>query len=404
MNITKLKSKTIDFIIDKIFHFYRLQIKPKEDQIVVLSHIKIEDNALAMANYLAERHLDKKVSLMVSSKDFRHRDFLNSKLNPRVKVVSFPTVRPLNKESFQILFGAKNIFFTHLLFPFDRYLKNINTINIWHGVGHKKINLARGFKTGVPATYTIATSEMSQAMFADLFGNPIETVKIAGLPRNDVMLRKQKEIRDFPKVSPLYGYDKLMIWMPTFRRKVSKNVYEQEVYSEVDNIFGIEDFEIERFNSMLKANNTLCVMKSHYFVTSYKKSEGFSNILFIDDELLAKNQLLLYELMAWTDALITDYSSVMIDYSLLDQPIFLIAEDLEDYKNGQGLYFEDYENWVPSNLFLNQHDFLDAIERFLSKGEDAYVDKRHDVRNKYFKYIDDKSAERIANFVFQKSN
>jgi len=398
MSVSTLKSKIIDQLFKTVCRLFRL-ITPIRDRVLIISHSKIEDNAVEMANYLAENY-KLRIGLMLSDKDLRSVKKLKNKIHPAVSFYSFPGLKPFHPESFRQLFGSKYILFTHLIFPYDRYLKNQITVNLWHGVGHKKINTARGFKQGVPANYTIATSKMTQKMFADLFANPIETVFIGGMPRNDLMLRTKDSEFKFHQDTGLNGYDRIIIWMPTFRRKVSKNTAGQTIISETDNIFGIDSFNIERFNQMLNRHNSLCVVKSHYYVKEYKNRQGLSNFLFINDNWLYENGILLYELLSKTAALITDYSSVMTDYSLLDKPIFLIAEDIEDYKKSQGLYFEDYENRVPSKLFLSQNELFEAVKLFLEHGDDKFAEKRRKIRDLYYQYCDDKSAERIAKFIF----
>ncbi|HEY9437483.1 MAG TPA: CDP-glycerol glycerophosphotransferase family protein, partial [Streptomyces sp.] len=46
------------------------------------------------------------------------------------------------------------------------------------------------------------------------------------------------------------------------------------------------------------------------------------------------------ELMALADVLVTDYSSIMFDYALLDRPIVLFAPDLDAYAAERGSYFD----------------------------------------------------------------
>lgn len=399
MPASTLKSKLIDLLFKAVCRFFRV-ITPIRDRVLIVSHSKIEDNAVEMANYLAENY-DFKIGLMFSDKDLKSVKNLKPKIHPAVSLHSYLGLKPFRPESFRQLFGSKYILFTQLLYPFDRYLKNQITVNLWHGVGHKKINTARGYKQGVPANYTIATSKMTQKMFADLFANPIETVFIGGMPRNDLMLRTKNSDFKFDQNTGLNGHDRIIIWMPTFRRKVSESTAGQTVISETDNIFGIDSFNIERFNQMLKQYNTICVVKSHYYVNDYKKQQDLSNFLFINDNWLYEHGILLYELLSKTDALITDYSSVMTDYSLLDRPIFVIAEDLEYYKKSQGLYFEDYENRVPSKLFLSQNELFDAVRLFLENGDDKFAEKRRKIRDLYYQFKDEKSAERISKFIFK---
>ena len=68
---------------------------------------------------------------------------------------------------------------------------------------------------------------------------------------------------------------------------------------------------------------------------------------FIDDQWISERGVTLYQLVGSTDLLISDVSSVVIDYLLLDQPILCVSTDFEAYKKNRGFYFEAIEEWLP---------------------------------------------------------
>jgi CDP-glycerol glycerophosphotransferase len=63
------------------------------------------------------------------------------------------------------------------------------------------------------------------------------------------------------------------------------------------------------------------------------------------------------ELLLASDALITDYSSVMFDYALLRRPMLFYAYDLELYIQTRGAYF-DLERVAPGPVVRNQEDVV----------------------------------------------
>ena len=71
---------------------------------------------------------------------------------------------------------SKYVFGKH---GFSKNSKNQITINLWHGVGHKKVNMARVMGLCY-ADFTIATSEFVQEMFANFFDVPLKSVLISG--------------------------------------------------------------------------------------------------------------------------------------------------------------------------------------------------------------------------------
>lgn len=384
--------KAYRFIFNIINLFFQ-----KQERIVFISNIKVEENAIAMANFVADNY-DFEVSLLLPKKDFKN---VSSFIHHNVGLYKSPRLKSFSWASIKILCKSKYIFFTYPFF-LKRFTKDQQYINLWHGVGHKKIAGVRIKNGGIAADTTIATSPMTQKMFADMFDVPLESVVIGGLPRNDLMMQSLPKKDKLKRSLRLTKFSKVLIWMPTFRRANNKNSAETKAIREVDNIFNVKGFDCNRFNDLLKNHNTLCLIKSHHFVENYNNSKEYSNIRMIDDNWVYEQNILLYQLLACTDALITDYSSVMIDYTLLDQPIFCIADDLDEYKKTQGLYFEDYENWVPTKLFQKQDHFLKAVKEFLLTEKDAYKEKRKKVRDLYFQYQDTNSAQRIAEQVFKK--
>ncbi len=62
-----------------------------------------------------------------------------------------------------------------------------------------------------------------------------------------------------------------------------------------------------------------------------------------------------------SDALITDYSSVMFDYSVTGRPIYFFVPDLEHYRGKlRGFYF-DLAEWAPGPIVRTQDDLVRAI-------------------------------------------
>lgn len=394
----KFKQKQIEWRLKRFAFINRLI--PKKNIIVILAGSKlaktknndtsfiktnvpkVEDNALAMANYLAENY--PLAIYLIAPKGFKA---LSTHLvHPRIIIIN----RGRFKSYFKI-WRCKYLFFTHRNYIVNSSKKQLQ-INLWHGVGHKKFEKLRyPHKKAINADYTVVTSKLTQEFMAKAFGVSQDSAIITGYPRNDWMLEAQQQKEKIvAKIPDFKKYDKILIWMPTFRAN-QKDI--------IKNVFSIKNFDIEKFESLLEKNNTLCIVKPHHLVKRYLDNKKSSNIVYIDDFWIYRHQLSLYHLLACTDALITDYSSVMIDYSLLDQPVFCVATDLKEYKKEGELYFEDYENWVPTKLFKNQEEFLINLEEFLISGKDLYQSNRHKIRDLYFEYKDTNSAKRIADIV-----
>lgn len=375
-----------------IFRFLN-KLLPKFDRIVIVSSLKGESNAVEMANALAI-NVDKKV-LFIVSKELK--SYFKKVINNKINLIYFKTL-----SFYYALATAKYVFFTHaegstLVGSSKRQIN----INIWHGVLYKNIRKLRGEKA-ILADISVGTSPLSQKMFSEAFGVPISSVVISGYPRNDVMIRskRNKDIM-LSRISPdLTRFSKILFWMPTFRRISGKEDSNGRYGLELTNPFQVTGFDIDRFNNLLKAQNAICLLKPHYFYLSDKKMKDYSNIVMIDDEWILKQGITLYHLLGCMDILISDFSSVIIDYILTDQPIVCFCSDLEEYKQTQGLYFEDYEKWLPTKLIQDQEDFFQYLGQLLIAETDPYQEKRMQLKKEFFTYHDDRSTERLIKHIF----
>ncbi|MFC8919560.1 CDP-glycerol glycerophosphotransferase family protein [Streptomyces sp. NPDC057116] len=104
------------------------------------------------------------------------------------------------------------------------------------------------------------------------------------------------------------------------------------------------------------------------------------------------------ELALASDALITDYSSIMFDYANLDRPIVLHTDDWETYTATRGVYF-DVTAEPPGHVTRGQ-DELTGILRDGTWCDEAAAKQRHDFRLRFCEYDDGRAAERVVRRVF----
>ena len=100
-----------------------------------------------------------------------------------------------------------------------------------------------------------------------------------------------------------------------------------------------------------------------------------------------------YPLLTQTDALISDCSSITVDYMLLNEPIAYITDDMKEYKIGFAL--PNIESYMPGpkiNAFEKLCEFVENI----ANGKDEYSDRRKAVSSWANKYNDGKNAERVV--------
>jgi len=99
------------------------------------------------------------------------------------------------------------------------------------------------------------------------------------------------------------------------------------------------------------------------------------------------------DLMIISDILITDYSSVVFEYALLNKPMIFFAYDYKKYKEELRDFYFPYEEFVPGPIIYTTEDVIDSIKK-----EDFSMDKIKEFGEKFCQYKDGKSTERFINF------
>jgi len=370
-----------------------IKFLPKKEAVVVHGFPNVESGAVSVANYIQANYKMQvffKVSPVLA-------DNPRKVLHKDIKILPISGNLKIQLDYIYRLYTSKYFFSTHDLL-IESFAKKQTTVNLWHGILYKKIGTLVGAKP-IIADISVGTSPLTKAMFAEAFGVSEKSVFISGYPRNDVMLQAKLEKNKIIKnlISDFKQYNKLIIWLPTYRQK--NNSTKRIDGTEVGNPFYIPDFQVIKFNKILKDNNSFCFIKPHPKAVRYRDDANYSNMIFIDDKWISDHCMSLYQLVGITDILISDVSSIVIDYLLLDQPIICVSSDFDAYKKSRGFYFEDIENWLP-NLFKTQVDFFEYLTLLFSGEEDPYTKKRVDLKNRFFTYYDAKSTERLVKHVF----
>ena len=290
---------------------------------------------------------------------------------------------------------SRYVFTTHGHF-IDRIPSNQICVNTWHGMPFKKIGKLNG-QHGRIDTLLCATSELFQDIMSRSFGMPIEQTLITGIPRND-LLKSDNPRSVWDKAGIDRGcYDKVFFWLPTFRKSTFGYITEDGV--EVDNVFGISDFPVDAFDSFLREHNCLCILKPHPMAPR-KNAESTDHILVIDEDWLWSHGLTLYPLVGQTDFLVSDISSIMIDFILLDRPMIVCFPDQKSYEESRGFVFEPIEDWLPAVVTNSYDDLIEEIAKCIS-GVDLSGNKRRELAAKFHTHQNFNATQRLMNLVFK---
>ncbi|MFE3584123.1 bifunctional glycosyltransferase/CDP-glycerol:glycerophosphate glycerophosphotransferase [Streptomyces vinaceus] len=104
------------------------------------------------------------------------------------------------------------------------------------------------------------------------------------------------------------------------------------------------------------------------------------------------------ELCLASDALVTDYSSLMFDYAALDRPIVIHADDWEAYEAARGTYF-DLRSCPPGAIARTEDELVDIFTTGHWRGSRS-AQLRAAFRSRFCSWDDGHAAERVVRRVF----
>lgn len=272
-------------------------------------------------------------------------------------------------------------------------------IQTWHGTPLKRLgldivrdgNAAQSLKEihslyrreATQFDYLLSPSAYTTEKLSSAFGLKKEEQKKKivelGYPRNVSLFtytpETVAELREF------YGIPegkKVILYAPTFR----------EASYQYGKGFAYQiALDVERLRE--RFGETACVlMRTHYLANTqfdYEKYEGF---LFKASGVEDVNRLYLI-----SDLLITDYSSVMFDFSVLRRPMIFYMYDQEQYR-GELRDFYIEPDILPGPIVTTQEALEEEIQKALSR--EFVCDKRYEAFCKKFTYLEDgEAAKRV---------
>lgn len=244
--------------------------------------------------------------------------------------------------------------------------------------------------------YALATGNEAMVTQAIFIGCDKSKMLPLGLPRNDMLIQNIKPGTESPIVQGR-GFSKVIIWMPTFRESESKL---SEVNCATETGLPLFDTpeKVEKMNELLCSYNCVVILKLHRMQLEkeiFKRK--FSNIIIIGDKEIDELGLQLYQFVGISDALLTDYSSVSVDYLLLDKPIGYILSDIDMYLKDRGFTSKDPRDVMAGEYIYNEKDFNNFIID-LVKGNDKYAVARHNLTQRLHSAANGDSCKLICRY------
>ena len=273
----------------------------------------------------------------------------------------------------------------HLLKDIQLHRDKTKIVQLWHACGaFKKFGLDN---LKVPADlerpkhsqYALVSvsSDYVRPIYANAFGIGLDKVKALGVPRTDLLLDPLYHGERLDAVytaHPELKDKKIVLYCPTFRQEEGfQSVWDPKIdWRELsrnlrdDMVFVVKPHPLERFDLL--------------------HGLDFDNILRLDD--VATNDLL-----HASSLVITDYSSIVFDASLLDKPTLFYCPDLPLYQTG---FYLDFPDELNGTLVEDSSELLDAIEHELDSPQ---VSKNDWFKEKFLGACDGHVSDRIADYI-----
>jgi CDP-glycerol glycerophosphotransferase len=138
--------------------------------------------------------------------------------------------------------------------------------------------------------------------------------------------------------------------------------------------------------------DTRVLLRGHYFYGSIGFPPRHPRVLDVSSHPSVETLYLA------ADVLITDYSSVMFDYAVLDRPLVIFAPDWEIYRAVRGVTFDLAAE--PPGVFARSFDELVAAFRTGAVGDEVAAKARARFRERFCSLEDGHAAERVVRRVF----
>lgn len=219
-------------------------------------------------------------------------------------------------------------------------------------------------------------------------------VWVTGLPRNDVLVRASRRPRPQQLVD-LADDRRLVVWLPTYRTSAVGR--DQVDGTDAGNDFQFAGIDPSTIDELAGELGVHVIVKPHPMAPRPKVTD-LEHVSVWTEADVADAGLTLYELLGHADALVTDYSSVWIDFLLAERSIIFAVSDLAEYRANRGYYFEPLEDYLPGPIVTDLDELKGALAE-VAAGRAVGVKSRSEAIQLHHTHRDDQSARRVLDRV-----
>lgn len=272
-----------------------------------------------------------------------------------------------------------------------RFKPNVVCIQLWHAAGAIKRfglkdpsiqnrsprALKRFIKVYSRFDYVVVGSRKMADIFHESFGIETEKMLRTGIPRTDFFFHKKdmEKAADLLKTKiPIIHGKKVLLYAPTYR---DNDIHNSRLKLNIDRMYQElnEDYVL-----LLRLHPAIQTTFCHMYPDFICDVSGYSEV----------NPLLVI-----TEILITDYSSIPFEFSLLHKPMIFFAYDLDVYASSRG-FWEPYEQLVPGPIVKNTEELIKEIH----KNHEEYLERVQTFANDWNEYSRGNSSDRLIKYLY----
>ena len=357
----QLKRKVLDILLMIVNCIVKLlPIKQNQITFVSLESKTLESDLLLIYQKLAT---NKKYTIQLVLTKF---DKNNLWTNFKYMLNTFKQVYYINRSGLVIINDNNYVISKHKRV-------GVKVLQVWHATGAIK-KFGNAIKREYPIAnydYVIANSEYWKEPYHEAFNIAPTNIKITGMPRVDHLLDEQY-IHDTRKhlftKYPMLKDKKIILYAPTFRGNVYKG-------------FTSIDFDGKKLIETL----------GNEYVVLYKYHPLLKEVSIVEHtQLFNMNHEDTHDLFTISEYLISDYSSIIFDYSLLNKPMLFYVPDLQQYNDTLGCFVED--KILPGNKCTTIEELVAGIQ----KGD---ITGLKEFRDTFFLHQDGKNIDRVIALI-----
>ena len=265
------------------------------------------------------------------------------------------------------------LLFTHGLYGAPDLTAHKLVINLWHGFGPKATGISRA---AVPIRFSFMTCDTPVWAAAAIraWGTPEPRLVQVGNPR-------QRGLRTPPEPAALarLGLTPMsyVVWMPTYRapRARSRSGWQDPPRLSVQAAGDAVD-PVTEVAKLARSIGVTVVVKPHPADTDRYEQSGLQ---VLSTEQVFAAGLTLYQFIGASAGMISDYSSVWVEYLDTDRPLLLLCPDIPQFVEGRGLS-EPYMSDIAGDLIVERAEDVRPFLEAVARGTDWRADARAQVR------------------------